>query len=253
MTVKVWRLALVSLFLLSPFIAATGRGQETAASIIERVEERQRFETSRSRLSMIVYPDKDDEKSGRRMEVLAYARGEEDSYMTFISPRSIKGLSILAKKQDQWIYFPSTGRVRKIAGKSKGESVQGVGGDFSYEDLSAGKWQERYALKIAENTNEHWVLEGTPLLGKDSSYTRLLITIRKKDYQILRVDYFAGKPNRTKDLTVNETKLIGGRVTPIKITMTNHDKNSKTVIITEEIEYDIPIDDKYFNPAQFYK
>ena len=60
------------------------------------------------------------------------------------------------------VYFPSTGRVRKIASKSKDQSIQGVGGDFSYEDLSAGKWEKKYDFRIASTTDKQWVLAGTP-------------------------------------------------------------------------------------------
>jgi len=40
---------------------------------------------------------------------------------------------------------------------------------------------------------------------------------------------------------------------PTRMTMTNLIKQSKTVVIIHEAEYDVPIDEKYFNPMRFYK
>jgi hypothetical protein len=37
------------------------------------------------------------------------------------------------------------------------------------------------------------------------------------------------------------------------MTMINHEKQSKTLIIVHAAEFDVPIDEKYFNPARFYK
>lgn len=251
---KAMKLSIIlCLLLMSAFIFAEEKTKETAESIIKNVEEQQSFKTSKSQMSMIVYPDKDDEKTGRKMEMLTYQKGDQDSYMVVLIPKSIKGLSILSKNQDQWIYFPSTGRVRKIASKSKEESMGGVGGDFSNEDMEAGKWQEKYSFEIAEDNNENWVIKAIPLPEKKSSYMKLLITIRKKGYQIQRIDYYKEKEGNVKDLTMDEIKQVSGREVPTKMTMTNHVKNSKTVILMEKVEYDIPIDDRYFNPGQFYK
>jgi hypothetical protein len=37
------------------------------------------------------------------------------------------------------------------------------------------------------------------------------------------------------------------------MTMTNLRKESKTVVVILAAEYDIPVDDKYFNPSRFNK
>jgi hypothetical protein len=52
---------------------------------------------------------------------------------------------------------------------------------------------------------------------------------------------------------MEEFKTISGRLMPTRMTMLNLIKQSKTVVIMHEAEYDIPIDGKYFNPMRFYK
>jgi hypothetical protein len=235
-------------------LAATSAvfAQESALEIIREVERRQSTETSKAELSMLVYPDAGDCGNVREFKVISYGRGEEDSYMQFIEPRSIKGLSILSRGGDQWVYFSSTGRVRKIAGKSKKQSVRGVGGDFSYEDLSAGNWEEKYEFRISRADSKQWVLEGIPR-DKDSVYSRILISIDRQRYMATKIEYYTEEEGHYKDLEMSEFKEMGGREVPTRMVMTNHDKNSKTVIITHAMQHDVPIDDKYFNPTRFYK
>lgn len=244
---------IVILIILTGFCASLlASEEEDALSIIKKMEEMNQTDSSKTELSMIIYPDVYNKDDYRQMKVLSYGRGDEDSYMVFLSPKTIKGLSILSKGGEQWVYFPSTGRVRKIAGKSKKKSVQGVGGDFSYEDLGGGDFREQYSLKIAESTKEKWVIEGIPK-DEDSSYTKILVHVKKGDYLMDKVEYFTEEEGHYKDLIMKEYKKIGGRLMPSKMIMANLYKESMTVIITHAAEYDIEIDEKYFNPTRFYK
>jgi outer membrane lipoprotein-sorting protein len=160
-------------------------------------------------------------------------------------------LTILSKGDDQWIYFPSTGRVRKIASKSKDQSIQGVGGDFSYEDLSAGKWEEKYDFRIASTTDKQWVLAGTP--KKESSYSKVNLVIDKEKLMIIKVEYYKEKEGHFKDLVMEEIKVLDGREIATRMTMINYAKNSKTVIVINDAKYNVEIDEKYFNPTRFYR
>ncbi|MFH2114656.1 MAG: outer membrane lipoprotein-sorting protein, partial [Spirochaetota bacterium] len=141
-------------------IQAASAADEDPYAIIDMVEERQNAVTGKSEISMLVYPDINDKGNHRDMRLLSYSRGQDESYMEFITPKSIQGLRILSVDGNQWVYFPSTGRVRKIASKSKDESVSGVGGDFSYEDLGGGTMREKYNLFLKESSPGTWVIEG---------------------------------------------------------------------------------------------
>ena len=95
-------------------LAATAAvfAEQSALEIIREMERRQSAETSKAELSMLVYPDAGDPGNVREFKVISYGRGEEDSYMQFVEPRAIKGLSILSRGGDQWVYFSSTGRAK---------------------------------------------------------------------------------------------------------------------------------------------
>jgi hypothetical protein len=241
------RIKLTLILLLSFSLTA----EEDALSIIRKVDELAQIGTSATKMSMLTFPYADDNSNYREMKVLAYGQDDDNSYMEFISPRSIKGLRILSLEGDQWVYFPSTGRVRKIAAKAKEQSVQGVGGDFTYEDLGGGNMEEDYTFTILSSAEESWKIEGIPI--KESSYSKIIITVLKENYQVPKIEYYSEEDGHKKDLISEDYQTISGKVTPLRMTMINLVKQSKTVVIIHEAEYDIDIDEKYFNPMRFYK
>jgi hypothetical protein len=226
--------------------------QTDALSIIKKVDEQMASTTSIGKIAMLVFDDMHDKKNYRKMEVISYGKGEDESYMKFLSPKSIKGLSLLSKDGDQWVYFPSTGRVRKIAGKSKKKSVQGVGGDFSYEDLGGGKFEEKYTFDIEKNEDKQWIIKGTPK-ESDSSYNKILLYIEKDSHHVTKSEFFTPGYGHLKSLIQSGYKNISGKEIATRITMINHKKESKTMIVIIDAQYDVAIDDKYFNPTRFYK
>ena len=225
--------------------------EEDALSIIRKVDEKQKADTSKSKMSMIVFPDMYDEKNSRKFNIISYGKGEDYGYMEFVYPKTIKGLRILSRKGDIWAYFSSTGRVRKIAGKSKSKSVAGVGGDFSYEDMGGGKIEEDYTLKVTKSDSKEWVIQGIPK-KKDISYSKALFAISKDKYLPTKIEYYK-KDKLFKTLTFYDIKELSGREMSTRMEMVNHKKESKTVILIHAMEYDKPIDKKYFNPSRFYK
>ncbi|MBN1411205.1 MAG: outer membrane lipoprotein-sorting protein [Spirochaetales bacterium] len=225
---------------------------EDALAIIQKMEEQHDTGSSRAELRMLVYPDRDDTENHREMKLNTYTSEDGGSRLEFELPRSIKGLCILSKNNDQWVYFPSTGRVHRIAGKSKNESVRGVGGDFSYEDLGSGDMKEKYLFTIVSSESDQWIIKAVPK-DPESIYGQLLVYVSKKNYLASKMEYFTKENGHEKDLNLEEVKIIKGKEVPTRMVMINYVKNSMTVIITETMELGIEINDKYFNPNRFYK
>ena len=226
--------------------------EDDALTIIRKMDEKQASETSKSIMSMIVYTDTDDEATAREMKMLSYSQGEDDTYMEFIEPRTITGLRILSKGDDQWIFFPSTGRTRKVASSAKKESVKGVGGDFSYEDMSGGTFEGRYTPTILETNDTSWVIEGLPKKA-DAVYSKVIVTVDKQTDLPHKMEYYTDEEGHYKDMLMEDFKVISGRDTATKMTMITLEKNTKTTIILHEAEYDIPIPEKYFDSNRFSK
>jgi hypothetical protein len=225
---------------------------EDALTVIRMVDAKEHSDTARREMAMTVYPDMNDAHNKREFVVAGYSRGDDDEFMEFAAPRTIKGLRILGKGDDNWVYFPSTGRTRKIAGKSKKESVQGVGGDFSYEDMGGGTLEKKYDFRLVNEDAKSWVLEGASR-KPDSVYTKAVVTVDKASRLMKKIEYYTAEDGHYKDLLFEEIKTMGGREIATRMTMTNLRKESKTVVVILAAEYDIPVDDKYFNPSRFNK
>lgn len=223
----------------------------TAEEIIREADRRNYVETSSVEMQMLVYPDTRNERDVRRYRFTGKGRGDDASVMVFTEPRSLNGLSLLSLEDDQWIYFPSTGRVRKIASRAKDDSVQGVGGDFSYEDLSAGDWLEKYTFSLLKENRRTWTLEGLPV--KNSSYTKIEVVIDKNRYLMLSVLYWIDGDGPSKEMVMEDFRTISGREVPRRTIMTNHREKSKTVIEMEDALWNIHLDEGVFNPNRFWK
>jgi hypothetical protein len=243
------RFLIVSAIMVMSAITATA--DETALEIIRNADRAQRTDSQKTETTMRTYTSEKNEKDFREFRMTSYSRGA-DSSMEFVEPRSIKGLKILSIGDDTWLFFPSTGRVRKIAGTSKGDSVQGVGGDFSYEDMGGGTFDEKYNFTIVSSDSQSWTLEGKAK-GTDPVYDKITLQVTKAAYLPSRIEYYTNKDGHIKTMVMSEVKDMGGRVMPTVVTMTNHKKGSKTVIRTLSADYSAVIPDKVFNPTQFYR
>jgi hypothetical protein len=160
-------------------------------------------------------------------------------------------MRILSNDEASWVFFPSTGRVRKIAGESQGQSVQGVGGDFSYEDLGGGKLADDYTGRLVGDDGIEWRMEATPV-SANSSYTRLILTIEKDSYRLESIEYYSGSEH-TKTLTLEDYKTAEGYPIAMRMTMANHSEGSKTVVENHSVEYGANLGSHYFNPRRFYR
>ncbi len=238
--------------MLATLLFAAGAYGQDALTIVRKVDENQRSDTTKQEQALLVYPSAHNDSDRREFSVLSYGRGNEYSYMEFISPRSIKGLKILSVKEDRWVFFPSTGRVRKIAGESKKQSVQGVGGDFSYEDMGGGTIEEKYNVRFLKEEAGSFLIEGTPK-DKDSAYVRVVLYIDKNKYLATKIEYYTKDEGHYKDLLLSDFKVLGGRETATRLEMINIVKERKTAVLVRAVQRDIPIDEKYFKPDRFYK
>jgi len=235
--------------LVSLLLAGGNLMAEEALEIMGRIDAKQKAETSQIRMMMQIVPAGG---SIREYKVESFGRGEKDSFMVFIEPASIRGLRILELDNDTRVFFPSTGRIRRITGDQKSGSAGGIGGDFSYEDMGSGSYSKDYHLSMAGDEGGNWVIKGVPL-DPESSYTQLLFFVDKPKEQVFRTEYYTADEGHKKTLVYKGYRRVQGIEMPSRLEMTNHTDSQKTVITIEAARYNIQIDEKYFNPNRFYR
>jgi len=247
------RALVVALALLSLAAGLSPQGAlaQDATEIMRSVEEQQDAGTSAMRISMHVY-DRPDSDESRDMYIESYGRGDDESYMEFVSPRSLKGLRVQDLDGEVRVFFPSTGRVRRIASGQKSGSVGGVGGDFSYEDMGGGSLLEEYEFTLMREERGSYVIRGVPT-DSESSYDYLTYYVDRNHNVVTRIEYYTPEDGHEKTMTADSFERIEGRLLATEITMENHRKHRRTVLRIHDVRFDVALDDRYFNPNRFYR
>src|SRR5215218_1469847 len=129
----------------------------TAEQIARNVQDRDTGRDSRAELRMKLF-DRRGRARDRALTLLTLRRTEGDrSLIRFTYPNDIRVTGFLvwehpAGDDERFLYLPSLGRVRRIAGSEAQESF--VGSDFSYEDIG-GRELDDFTYTLLDD-NSAW-------------------------------------------------------------------------------------------------
>jgi len=133
-----FRNIILLLLLLIPFMS---NAQDlTGKEIIEKVYYRDDGDDRRGKLTMILVNSRGDKRVREIKQFDKDFGATEKKIMFFTAPADIRETSFLnwsyddpAKDDDQWIYLPALGKVKRISSDSKDDYF--MGSDFTYDDL----------------------------------------------------------------------------------------------------------------------
>jgi len=206
------------------------------------------FSTQKTISEMILI---DEEGNEEVREMIMFSQKEEDektsTLMRFLSPKSVKGVTLLNIDDGKkiYLYMPAYDKPRRIAGSSKQEEFMGTG--LSYEDMSMDYEDKDYEKKLLEETDNEYVVEVLPT-EEDVSYEKIILHVDKEKFYAKKVEFYETINELTKTLTINKIKVDdNGKVTPMEIEFTDIEKNKKTKIVIKEIEYNIELSSNFFS------
>jgi len=193
--------------------------------------------------------DKDGKEEIR--EMIMFSQKEENdetsSLMRFLSPKSVKGVTLLNIKSGEkiYLYMPAYNKPRRIAGSSKQEEFMGTG--LSYEDISMDYEDKDYEKNLLEETDSEYKIEIIPS-GEDVSYKKIILIVDKEKFYAKKVEFYNMSENLTKTLEIVQIQIDeNDKITPIEIVFTDIEENHKTKIVIKEIEYDIELPSNFFS------
>jgi hypothetical protein len=242
--------------LLTLLVTAHAVEQMDARTILQRVYDRDDGKDSYAKVDMLI-TDRSGITQSRSMVSAVKDFGPlSKSYIRFTSPASIDGTGFLSwqvegKDDEQFLYLPELGRERRIASSQKDGDF--VNTDFTFEDM-----QKRIVDKDAHTllreekmgAYECWVIESVPIDPKSSQYKRWVTWVPKGIYLPLRVDYYTRILRQpTKILTTRRLEKISGIWTAKEVEMKNYERNTMTVLRTNEIKYNKGLPDRMFTRA----
>ena len=221
----------------------------TVEEIMDKMDERSPDFTTQKTISEMTLIDQEGKEEVR--EMLMFSQKEEEdktsSLVRFLSPKSVKGVTLLNLKNGEKIelYLPAYGKPKRITGSTKKEKFMGT--DLSYEDMSMDYEDKDNQKKLLQETEKEYLIEVIPT-GEDASYKKIILSVDKEKFYAKKVEFYDTSDTLTKTLEIVNIKIDDqGKITPMEIEFTDIVENHKTKIVIKEIEYNIELSSDFFS------
>jgi len=221
----------------------------TVDEIMDKMEETAPDFTTQKTISEMILIDKDGKEETREM-IMFSQKGEDEktsTLMRFLSPKSVKGVTLLNINDGEkiYLYMPAYNKPRRIASSSKGDEFMGTG--LSYEDMGMNFEDKDYEKILLEETESVYIIEVMPS-EEDTSYKKIILMVDKEKFYTKKVEFYDINENLIRTLEIAKIKIDDkGKITPMEIVFTDVEENQKTKIVMKEIEYDIELSSSFFS------
>jgi hypothetical protein len=241
--------------LLFPLLASAETPEEKGLAIAIEADKRyDGFGDFKSNLKMILKNRQGQESSRHiRTKVLEVKGDGDKALQVFDRPRDIKGTALLnfshkSGTDDQWLYLPALKRVKRISSANKSGSF--MGSEFAYEDITSQeveKYKYKWIRDEALDGMESFIIERYPV-DKNSGYFRQVVWLDKKEYRLLKVDFYDRKNTLLKTLThLGYNKYLNKFWYPDEMYMLNHQSGKTTRLAWTDYKFGNGFKDNDFN------
>ena len=224
--------------------------------IMKKVYNRNTGGDRKAELNMILVNKFDDERE-RELKQFNRDFGEvEKKIMFFTSPQDIRGTSFMnwsyedERADSQWIYLPALRKIKRISSENKSDYF--MGSDFTYDDLGERKVDEDTHKLIGDekvNGKECYIVENIPK-EEDYMYSKTITWVSKENWIGLKKEFYDNDGELLKTLTVKDYEIIDGILTITHSEMYNKQKDHKTILKLDEVEYNTGISEDKFTERQ---
>ncbi|HEY7476445.1 MAG TPA: outer membrane lipoprotein-sorting protein [Vicinamibacterales bacterium] len=223
--------------------------------LARQIEDRDRGKDARLSLRMRLYDRQ--ERARERVLTLISMRGGpgrpvpgDRTLIRFSYPNDIKGTAFLVWESasgddDRFLYLPSLGRVRRIAGSESQESF--VGSDFTYEDIGGREFEE-YTYTMLSETETWKAPDGSshPAYRLESRrrdanarFPRVVSIVRKDNFVVVHAEIFDKRDEKQKTFDALRLEKTGGYWTVLEMRMVDARERTRTDLVIENVEYDV--------------
>jgi hypothetical protein len=240
--------------------------QPSAYDIAKRVQERDTGRDSRISMRMTLVDRRGRER--QRALVIKGLRGGpgrpvpgDRTLLHFTLPNDIRGTGFLVWEHptgddERFLYLPSLGRVRRIAGSEAQESF--VGSDFTYEDIGGRELDDYTYTLLADNetwtapdASRHavWRLESRSRKA-DARFPRVVSLIRKDIDIAVRAEIYNRRNELQKRFDAKRIEKTGGYWTVTAMTMSDAAEGTRTDLVVDKAEYNVGLKPDDFGRVQ---
>jgi outer membrane lipoprotein-sorting protein len=143
-----------------------------------------------------------------------------------------------------YLYLPAFKKTRRIASHVKNQRFAGT--DFSYEDMEARRYSEKWNAKRLADEGGDFVLELTLKAGQTSEYTRLKMWVGQDNFYSRRTEYYDRAGQLYKVMTLSDIRQLGGYWEAFEKTMQDVRTQHASRMTISEAKFDTGIPDSHF-------
>jgi len=213
---------------------------QDANSILKKMDDVMYSPKDMTGKNKIILIDKNGKQEIR--EATIQQKGNDKRIFRFISPASQAGIAVLSLPNDiMYLYLPAFGKERRISTSVKSQNFAGT--DFSYDDMEAKPYSDKYTPKLIKTEGNVFVLELTPKAQSD--YSKLIANINKTNYYPESMEYYDKGNTKIKEAKYT-FKKIGNYWSAQEIEMSDLKKKHKTKMQMSDVKYDQGLTDDDF-------
>ncbi len=183
-------------------------------------------------------------KSPSTVGLQVFVKGNDKTFVKFVSPPRDVGRSLLSLGRDLWIFLPDAGKPVRIP------LAQRLVGQVANGDIARTNYSGDYGATLVGSEKldgiDCYVLD-LKAKSKEVTYAAIRFWVAKPNFRPMKAEYFAGTGTLLKTGTFEEYKLVGGQVRPTRLVLVDAvRKGMKSTIDFGALEVrELP--DKYFD------
>ncbi|HEY5687432.1 MAG TPA: outer membrane lipoprotein-sorting protein [Yeosuana sp.] len=240
------KFTLSAIFFIMSVIIAFGQQDLSATDIVKKADDNMRGKTSQADITIkIIRPT-----WSREMTMKAWSKGDDYSMILITSPAKEKGTVFLKRTKEVWNWIPSIERNIKLPPSMMSQSWMGT--DFTNDDLvkeasSVVDYDHTLLGKDSVLDKDCYKIQMIPKPSAAIVWEKVIVWIDILDYLQLKAEFYDEDGALVNIMNSSDIKVLGGRKITSKIEMFPVDKKgNSTVIIYNDIVFDVPINDNFF-------
>lgn len=226
---------------------------QDAVEIVKKADEKAKGNTSISNITIqTIRPT-----WKREMTVKSWTKGNDFVIILVTAPQKDKGVVFLKREKEVWNWIPSIERNIKLPPSMMSQSWMGT--DFTNDDfVKEASIVEDYDHTILGNEiveeRNCYKIQLIPKATSSVVWGKVLLWIDKKDYLMLKAEYYDEENKLINTLLCSDIKILGGKLLPARMEMIPTEKQgNKTVMIYNSLEFDKPIEEGFFSTQNMPK
>jgi len=183
------------------------------------------------------------------MKMQNWNRGNEKSFIKILYPKKDRGITFLKINTTMWQYVPKIEKTIKIPSSMMMQSW--MGSDFTNDDMAKeSSIVKDYNALISAQDETKYILDLIPKEDAAVVWGKIVMEIEKEHFVPLKATYYDEDETEMRVLYYSEVKVFGTHYLPRVMTLIPSDKKrNKTVVIIDEVDFDVKIDDSRFSKS----